>query len=57
MQESCFALDLEFDNPSGVMTNLDVQPTMQLAFSYSCIVPVPGTNSYQVLNLKPNLSP
>jgi hypothetical protein len=46
--ESCFAADLEFDNPSGVMTNLDVQPTMQLAFAYSCIVPVPDSSAYQV---------
>jgi len=46
--ESCFAVDLEFDNPSGVSANLDLPPTMQLAFSYSCIVPVPGSNAYQV---------
>jgi len=46
--ESCFAVDLEFDNPSGVNPNLDLPPTMQLAFSYSCIVPVPDSTAYQV---------
>uniref|UniRef100_A0A7S0EQM2 Protein transport protein SEC23 n=1 Tax=Hanusia phi TaxID=3032 RepID=A0A7S0EQM2_9CRYP len=46
--ESCFAVDFEYDNPSGVTSNLDVQPTLQLAFSYSCIVPDPEANSFQV---------
>ena len=61
--ESCFAVDLEFDSPSGVTVNLDVQPTIQLAFSYSCIVPIPDSTSYQVpltptpQPLTPNLQP
>jgi len=46
--ESCFAVDLEFDSPSGVTTNLDVQPTLQLAFSYTCVVPIPDSTAYQV---------
>ena len=46
--DSCFAVDLEFDAPAGVTTNLDVQPTLQLAFAYSCVVPVPDSTAYQV---------
>ena len=46
--ESCFGVDLEFDSPSGVTSNLDVQPTVQLAFSYMCIVPIPDSAAYQV---------
>eukprot|EP00281_Chroomonas_sp_CCMP1168_P026358 CAMPEP_0206221612 /NCGR_PEP_ID=MMETSP0047_2-20121206/5511_1 /ASSEMBLY_ACC=CAM_ASM_000192 /TAXON_ID=195065 /ORGANISM="Chroomonas mesostigmatica_cf, Strain CCMP1168" /LENGTH=720 /DNA_ID=CAMNT_0053644365 /DNA_START=125 /DNA_END=2287 /DNA_ORIENTATION=+ len=47
--ESCFAVDFEFDNPSGVTANLDVHPTIQAAFSYTCVVPVGDMEkSYQV---------
>jgi len=41
-------VDLEFDSPSGVTSNLDVQPTVQLSFSYMCIVPIPDSSAYQV---------
>jgi len=47
--DSSFAVDFEFDNPSGVVANLDVHPTMQVAFSYTCIVKVDeGEGMYQV---------
>uniref|UniRef100_A0A7S0WBM9 Protein transport protein SEC23 n=1 Tax=Hemiselmis tepida TaxID=464990 RepID=A0A7S0WBM9_9CRYP len=48
--DSSFAVDFEFDNPSGVVANLDVHPTVQCAFSYTCVVPVGegDAGSYQV---------